>query len=630
MQNELLFSIMLFAPLASFIIAASFSTSLPNKTIGYISSLFILASFAIASYFFMFNLEGLSVNYFSFIEVASFSVDFSFRLDRVSMIMAIVVTLVSSAVFFYSIGYMEHDRGFNRFFAYLSAFVFSMLILILGDNLLMIFIGWEGVGTCSYLLIGFWYKKASANFASMEAFIMNRVADLGFLIGIFLVYEVFGTLNIEDIKSILSSNIQLVIGENIYLLIWICALLFIGAMGKSAQFPFHTWLANAMEGPTPVSALIHAATMVTAGVYLIIKLSFLYYVVPEISLFITYLGAFVVIFAAAMAIVNRDLKRIIAYSTLSQLGYMFAAVGLGYTDIALFHLFTHAFFKSLLFLGAGNVMHSMEDRLDITKMGGLYTSMRPTAILMTLGTLSLCGIYPFAGFFSKDLILEVAFLEHRFFIFAILLLGAALTAFYSFRLLVLVFFAPKNHNIEHVHKTSSIMITPLLPLGVLAIFAWILKPVIIPFIPHGNSLLFGEDPNTFLNIIFSKHSHISLIIISTIVVLASSFIAIRKYKNGYKEGKKGVLYMILINQYYIPKFYDYFIIRTYSMLSSFLYNVVEMGIIDRFVDFLAKIPVFISKLLQPIQNGNLSSVLRFMFLGLLVIIISALAYIGSL
>ena len=368
--------IALFAPLVSSLFSALF-TATPKKTFtGIVASLLIFSAF-VSSFILLTHILGggepIHVEMMTWMATGDLYIPFGFVVDEISVTMMMVVTLVSTVVHIYSIGYMDHDKGFNRFFSYLSAFVFSMMILVMSDNYAGLFIGWEGVGLCSWLLIGFWFHKESATWAANEAFIMNRIADLGMLVGLFLIYWNTGTLQYDGAFEAFQSL-------DVATLTWIGIFLFIGAMGKSAQFPLHTWLADAMEGPTPVSALIHAATMVTAGVYLVVRSNELYSLIPNVSLFIASLGAFVALFAASMALVNRDMKRVIAYSTLSQLGYMFAAAGLGAYWVALFHLMAHAFFKALLFLGAGNVMHAMHDELDPFKMGGLYKKMKWTAI----------------------------------------------------------------------------------------------------------------------------------------------------------------------------------------------------------------------------------------------------------
>jgi NADH-quinone oxidoreductase subunit L len=402
--------IALFAPLSGAIFSAIFGNTPKRMFTGIVNSALLgvsmIASIILFSYIYSGG-EIVHVNMLDWIVAGNIYIPFGFVVDQVSVTMMVVVTVVSTMVHIHSIGYMDHDKGFNRYFSYLSAFVFSMMILVMSDGFLGLFIGWEGVGLCSWLLIGFWYHKESASWAANEAFIMNRVADLGMLVGIFLIYWNLGTLQYDEVfANIGTLDLDIVTLIGIFL--------FIGAMGKSAQFPMHPWLADAMEGPTPVSALIHAATMVTAGVYLVIRANEIYSLIPNVGFFIASLGAFVAIFAASMALINNDLKRIIAYSTLSQLGYMFVAAGLGAYWVALFHLATHAFFKSVLFLGAGNVMHAMDNELNIKKMGGLHSQMKATSIIMTVASLALAGIFPLAGFYSKDLILEVAFNDHAY------------------------------------------------------------------------------------------------------------------------------------------------------------------------------------------------------------------------
>ncbi|RUM70330.1 MAG: NADH-quinone oxidoreductase subunit L, partial [Sulfurovum sp.] len=454
---ENLIYIALFAPLVSSLFSALFGMSQRQIFVGIVASILLFISF-FASVMLAINVAhtgvALHTTMMDWISVGDVSIPFGFVVDQVSVTMMVVVTLVSTIVHVYAIGYMDHDKSFNRFFSYLSAFVFSMLILVMSDNFAGLFIGWEGVGVCSWLLIGFWYSKAdqprevnpsvSPSWAANEAFIMNRIADLGMLVGIFIIFWNTGTLQYDAVFAQLPQ-----LSESILTAAAIG--LFIGAMGKSAQFPLHTWLTDAMEGPTPVSALIHAATMVTAGVFLVIRANPLFSMTPEVSFFIAGLGTFVAIFAASMALVNRDLKRIIAFSTLSQLGYMFAAAGLGAYWIALFHLAAHAFFKALLFLGAGNVMHAMHDELDIFKMGGLKKVMKWTYIYMFVASLALAGIPFFAGFFSKDAIIETAFNEGTYMLWIILVVTAGMTAFYSFRQVFLTFLGKERYKELGIH-----------------------------------------------------------------------------------------------------------------------------------------------------------------------------------
>ena len=424
--------IALFAPLVGSLIAALFGNTPKKLIIGILTSgLLALSMYAsiVLAYNMVMTGEVVHVKMLDWINIGHVDIPFGFIVDPVSVTMMVVVTIVSTMVHIHSIGYMDHDKSFNRFFAWLSAFVFSMMILVMSDNFAGLFIGWEGVGLCSWGLIGFWYHKqdqekyadihnsafstlsphsaVSPSWAANEAFIQNRVADLGMLIGLFLIFWNLGTLQYDAVFAQIGTLDH-------GLIVAIAIFLFIGAMGKSAQFPFNTWLANAMEGPTPVSALIHAATMVTAGVYLVIRANEIFTVVPEVGYFIAALGAFVAIGAALMALVATNMKKIIAFSTLSQLGYMFVAGGLGAYWIALFHLAAHAFFKSVLFLGAGNVMHALHDEINIKKMGGLRKYMPGTSTIMIIASLALAGIYPLAGFFSKDMILEAAYTKEAY------------------------------------------------------------------------------------------------------------------------------------------------------------------------------------------------------------------------
>lgn len=609
--------ISLFAPLVGALFAALFCMNKKNVFVGFINSILVLVS-AVSSLILLCYLgenEFLHVKLFTWINIGNLDIPFGFIVDRVSVIMMVTVGVVSALVHFYSISYMSNDKGFNRYFSYLSAFVFSMLVLVMSDNFAGLFIGWEGVGLCSWMLIGFWYHKDSASWAANEAFIMNRIADLGMLMGIILIYWQFGSLQYDIVFSAVS-NLDTTI------VVFIGILLFIGAMGKSAQFPLHTWLADAMEGPTPVSALIHAATMVTAGVYIVIRAYPIYSLIPDVGFFIASLGAFVAIFAASMALVNNDLKRIIAYSTLSQLGYMFVAAGLGAYYIALFHLMTHAFFKSLLFLGAGNVMHAMHDELNIKKMGGLYKSMKITTIFMIIASVALAGIWPFAGFFSKDKILEVAFNEQTFILYGALLVGAGLTAFYSFRLICLVFFGEekyKNFDI-HPHEASFLALIAMAPLAILAIIAGFFRDSFHKFttqiLPE---YLFAIDHNVAL----------MLIAITLCIAISGILFAFYMYvkKSGFSPKIEEIfIYKLLSNQYYIPKIYDDYIVKPYGKFSNFLWKKMDESLIDASVDMIAKLIHKSGENARVMQSGNLSAMLRWMIFGVTVLLLIALLY----
>ncbi|HHO42357.1 MAG TPA: NADH-quinone oxidoreductase subunit L [Epsilonproteobacteria bacterium] len=621
---ESLVYIALFTPLVSALFAGLFGMSQRQVFVGIVSSMLLFVSFiasALLAYHVATTGNSVSVTLMDWIVVANLSIPFGFVVDHVSVTMMVVVTLVSTVVHIYSIGYMDHDKSFNRFFSYLSAFVFSMMVLVMSDNFAGLFIGWEGVGVCSWLLIGFWYHKADApreknpsispSWAANEAFIMNRIADLGMLIGLFILFWHTGSLQYDVVFAQIPELPSIV-------LTLAAIALFIGAMGKSAQFPLHTWLTDAMEGPTPVSALIHAATMVTAGVFLVIRAYPLFELTPEVSYFIAALGTFVAFFAASMALVNRDLKRIIAFSTLSQLGYMFAAAGLGAYWIALFHLAAHAFFKALLFLGGGNVMHAMHDELDIFKMGGLKKYMKWTHVYMFLASLSLAGIPIFAGFFSKDAIIETAFNEGTLVLWSILVLTAGMTAFYSFRQIFLTFWGDERHNIEHPHEMYKFALVAMSPLALLAVIAgW--------FKNDFNSFVINLLPNYEM----SEHTHHLVWYLGAIVLafaLAGIILAWVKYGKGLKRNEKvenRFVYKLLANQYYIPQIYEALISKPYAELSKFLWKKVDMRIVDAIVDGIANFIYTTGDEMRKMQTGNLSHYLNWMAGGAVFLLIFA-------
>jgi len=616
---EVYLYIALFAPLVGSLFAGLFGAYPKMLFTGVVASGLLFASFVSSAILLNYVLAGhtVHVEMMTWIATGDLYIPFGFVVDQVSVTMMMVVSVVSTVVHVYSIGYMAHDKGFNRFFSYLSAFVFSMMVLVMSDNFLGLFIGWEGVGLCSWLLIGFWYHKESATWAANEAFIMNRIADLAMLIGIFMLYWNLGSLQYD----VVFANIATL---PIHIITWIGIFLFIGAMGKSAQFPLHTWLADAMEGPTPVSALIHAATMVTAGVYLVVRANPIYSEIPDVGNAIASLGAFVAMFAATMALVNRDMKRIIAYSTLSQLGYMFVAAGLGAYWVALFHLMAHAFFKALLFLGAGNVMHAMHDELDPFKMGGLKKSMKATWIFMTLASVALAGIYPLAGFFSKDLILEVAFVEQHYVLYTVLLLTAGLTAFYSFRLVALIFHGNERH-LEHgihPHEAYTFMLYAMAPLAVLAVIAGMAFKT--PYYLMVTNLLPA--------ITYHIHNHTTFWIMTIgtqLFVIAAIAYAYKKYAKAVKVDEKvesGLLYQLLYNQYYIPKIYDEVFSKPYLKLSKLAWKEIDLKIVDATVDGIANIVYQTGEKTHTMQNGNLSSMLRWMVIGLVVLLVLAVAF----
>ncbi len=484
-----MYSAIVFLPLLGAIIAGLFGRIIGAKMSEYVTCTFLVIA-ALLSWISLFQVgyghaPPQSLPVAAWIESGSFAVDWAFRIDTLTSVMLVVVTTVSALVHIYSIGYMHHDPHRPRFFAYLSLFTFAMLMLVTSDNLLQMFFGWEGVGLASYLLIGFWYKRPSANAAAIKAFVVNRVGDFGFALGIMAVFFMFGSINFD----VIFANAADVDGQTFTFLSWevdamttICLLLFMGAMGKSAQFLLHTWLPDAMEGPTPVSALIHAATMVTAGVFLVARMSPLYELAPVAQATVLFFGAITAFFAATVGLVQNDIKRVIAYSTCSQLGYMFVAMGVGAYAIGMFHLFTHAFFKALLFLGAGSVIHAMSDEQDMRHMGGLRTVIPKTWAMMLIGTLALTGVgipglIGFAGFHSKDAVVEAAFAGHgqiAVLAFMMTVIAALFTSFYSWRLMFMTFHGRSRASADvmsHAHESPNVMLIPLYILALGAVCA---------------------------------------------------------------------------------------------------------------------------------------------------------------
>ena len=525
----------IFLPLIASIISGFFGRFIGDRNSEIITSLLVSISAILSIYVFY---EVIVNNYQENILIAkwinsgSLDVNWSMNIDPLSSVMLVVVTLVSSLVHVYSIGYMSHDPHKPRFMAYLSLFTFAMLMLVTSDNFIQLFFGWEGVGLCSYFLIGFWFKKESANAAAIKAFVVNRVGDFGFALGIFLIFYLFGTVNynevFQQIPTITDTNLNF-LGIEVGAINLICFLLFIGAMGKSAQILLHTWLPDAMEGPTPVSALIHAATMVTAGVFLVVRCSPIYEYSPLILNLITIIGMTTAFFAATVALVQTDIKKIIAYSTCSQLGYMFFAAGVGAYNVAMFHLFTHAFFKALLFLGSGSVIHAFKDEQNINNMGAVWKKLPYTYVLMIIGTLALTGFPFLSGFYSKDAIIEFAYLKGNtvgYYAAGVGVFTAFLTAIYSWRLIFKTFHGEYNNKsikIEETHESPLIMLIPLIILSIGAIFAgFIFKDLFISLVDQNN---FWAQSILFLEPLSTEHPPTWFLLITPILVLISIPIA---------------------------------------------------------------------------------------------------------
>ena len=565
---------------------------------------------------------------FEWISSGNFKANWSINIDPLSSIMLVVVTSISALVHIYSIGYMSHDPFKPRFMSYLSLFTFSMLTLVVSDNFLQLFFGWEGVGLCSYLLIGFWFKKESANNAAIKAFIVNRVGYFGLAIGIFLIFFYFGTINFSEVFQLAPQYVDKKIsflGSETNLITLICVFLFIGAMGKSAQFLLHTWLPDAMEGPTPVSALIHAATMVTAGVFLVVRCSPLF----EYSQFalnvVSIIGMITAVFAASVALVQNDIKKIIAYSTCSQLGYMFFAAGVGAYHVAMFHLFTHAFFKALLFLGSGSIIHAFKDEQDLRNMGGVWKKLPYTYVLMLIGTLALTGFPFLSGFYSKDAIIEFAFFKNSSignYATVIGILTAFLTAIYSWRLLFKTFhgeYNNKNISIENIHESPLVMLIPLFILGLGSIFAgFFFKDIFI----GDQSKNFWKASIFFLEEI--KHSHIPLWLLIMTPILVTIAIPISYYyfikDTKILEQLKSTnmpLYNFLINKWYIDEFYELILVRPIKKIGLFFWKKGDLNTIDKFgPDGISKIIKYISNKAIRFQTGYIYDYAFVMLIGL--------------
>ncbi|TPI64716.1 NADH-quinone oxidoreductase subunit L [Mesorhizobium sp. B3-1-3] len=611
-----MYQAIVFLPLLGFLIVGLFGNSLGAKASEYITSGFLVIA-AVLSWIAFFSVgfghgEVFTVPVLRWIQSGGIDASWALRIDTLTVVMLVVVNTVSALVHIYSIGYMHHDPNRPRFFAYLSLFTFAMLMLVTADNLIQMFFGWEGVGLASYLLIGFWYKKPSANAAAIKAFVVNRVGDFGFALGIFGVFVLFGSVNLGTIFANAASflpaegapagaAVLTFLGHALdkqTALTVVCLLLFMGAMGKSAQVPLHTWLPDAMEGPTPVSALIHAATMVTAGVFMLARLSPLFELSHTALTVVTFIGAFTAFFAATVGLVQNDIKRVIAYSTCSQLGYMFVALGVGAYGAAIFHLFTHAFFKALLFLGSGSVIHAVSDEQDMRKMGGLRNLIPKTYWMMVIGTLALTGVgipatvIGTAGFFSKDAIIETSFASHNAvagFAFILLVVAACFTSFYSWRLIFMTFHGePRaSHEVmQHVHESPPVMLVPLYVLAAGALFAGIIFHG--AFIGEGYGefwkvSLFTLPDNHILHEIHELPLWVELapFVAMVIGLLVAWQFYIRK-PEAPKElaaNHRG-LYGFLLNKWYFDELYDFLFVQPAKRLGRFLWKTGDGTIID--------------------------------------------------
>ncbi len=626
--------LILFLPLLGTVLAGFFSKIIGDKLSQIITSVLIVLcaflSFKILYDVYVTN-STYQINIFSWIRSGNLNVSWGIYVDTLTAVMLVVVNSVSALVHIYSIGYMKHDPHKPRFFSYLSFFTFAMLILVTSDNFLQLFFGWEGVGLASYLLIGFWFHKESANNAAIKAFIVNRVGDLGLIIAIFFIFANFGSLNFIEVFSKskdLSSNVIKIFGSDFKLLDLVCIFLFIGAMGKSAQIVLHTWLPDAMEGPTPVSALIHAATMVTAGVFLVARCSPLFEYSSLALNIVAFIGATTAIFAASIAITQTDIKRIIAYSTCSQLGYMFFAAGIGAYHIAIFHLFTHAFFKALLFLGSGSVIHAFHNEQNIEKMGGVWKKIPLTYIFMIIGTLALTGFPFLAGFYSKDAILEASYFSKSLlsdYAFTIGLITAFITAIYSWRLIFKTFhgrFNNENITYEKVHESGAAMIVPLFFLSFGAIFSgYLFKDL---FIGENHQVFWGKSIFFGSPIVLQKFPTWLFFLITSLIISSipiSYFLFLKKKKNveALIENQKP-LYNFLKNKWYFDELYENIFVKPLKKIGNVFWKKIDVGIIDNFgPDGISKVVKNFSIISSKLQSGFLYHYALTTLIGLIIL-----------
>ncbi len=612
-------------PLIGFLLNGLGRNILPKPVVAIIGCASILSSFILSLVLFnqIKTNPSISLHVYDFIRTATLVIPFDLLIDHLSILFLLFITGIGFLIHLYSTAYMHSETSahYARYFAYLNLFVFSMLMLIMGGNYIIMFIGWEGVGLCSYLLIGYWFKNINYTIAAKKAFVMNRIGDLGFLLAIFWIINKLGTASYADVFS----NIHKLSAQDISI---ISVLLFVGAMGKSAQLPLYTWLPDAMAGPTPVSALIHAATMVTAGIYMVIRNNVFYSNAPEVQTFISIVGLATALFAATIALKQNDIKKVLAYSTVSQLGYMFLGLGVGAYTGALFHVITHAFFKALLFLGAGSVIHAMHHEQDIRKMGGLRKYLPLTNITFLIGCLAIAGVPPFAGFFSKDEILAAAYVKSPILYF-LGVIGALLTTFYMFRLYAMTFsgkFRGTSEQEQHLHESPIAM---TIPLAVLAIFSTISGFIGIPEVFVSNAHWLGHfiDPILVHTNAEVKHHELSHttefammggVTASVLIVIFISWNSFRKYTLNLAESTG--LSKLLENKWYVDEIYNSIIVVPIEFLSTAFTYVVEKIIIDGFVNGVGYAINYTSRQIRLIQNGQVGTYILMMVLSLICIL----------
>lgn len=614
-----------FVPALSTLILAVFGKILPKKYVSFQACFAVFASFVISVVSFLGLLRIGHENYplvktlFSWIRSGSFESNFSLQLDPLSAVMALVVTGVGFLIHVYSVGYMAEEKGYTRYFTYLNLFTFAMLLLVMGSNIVLMFIGWEGVGLCSYLLIGFWFEKHSAANAGKKAFIVNRIGDAGFLLGIFFIFILIGSGEFTAINEAISGGVLTQGAATL-----IALLLFVGAVGKSAQIPLYVWLPDAMEGPTPVSALIHAATMVTAGVYMVSRMNLLYTFSGTAAQVVAIVGALTAVYAASMALTQNDIKRVLAYSTISQIGYMFMGCGVGAYAAGMFHLYTHAFFKSLLFLAAGSVMHALSGELDMRKMGGLRKYLPLTYPTFLVGAIAIAGVPFFSGFFSKDAILTQAYANGQYFIWALGIMGAVLTAFYMFRLIFLTFHGQERLESEtkkHLHESPPLMTIPLV---ILAFFSVVAGYIGLPVVIGKNLNLFDRFLEPATRVRHEAHLEIGtewlLILISVAVALAGIYIAYVFYIRNPRiphalVARFPFIYKLLYNKYYVDEIYNAAFVNSAIKGSEIVYDHFDLKVIDGAVNGAGSAANFSGKILSYLQTGLLKDYALVFLLG---------------
>jgi NADH-quinone oxidoreductase subunit L len=608
--------VLVLAPFIGFLLNVFLGKAMGKTLSGTIGTLSVVVSFVVTLVFFMQLTQTnkpIVISLFDWIQISNFKVDFGFLLDQLSLLWLLFVTGIGSLIHLYSISYMHDDEKMHTFFAYLNLFVFFMITLVVGSNLLVMFIGWEGVGLCSYLLIGFWYKNQEYNDAAKKAFIMNRIGDLGLLIGIFILGAAFSTLDFTSLKTALADS-----SVNPTWLVIAALALFIGACGKSAQIPLYNWLPDAMAGPTPVSALIHAATMVTAGIFMVTRLNFLFDLTPFVQNIIAIVGAVTALVAATIGLVQNDIKKVLAYSTVSQLGLMFLALGLGAYEVAVFHVITHAFFKACLFLGSGSVIHALHGEQDMRNMGGLKKAMPITFWTMLISSLAIAGVFPFAGFWSKDEILMVAF-HHNTALWVIGSVASILTAFYMFRLMYLTFFKEfrgTEEQIHHLHESPGLITFPLIVLGTLAAVGGLINLPGSTWLHHYLSPLFSKtaEEHTFGS---TEYMLMGIALVGAFVGIGIAYSKYIKQNNvPAADDQITGFAKVLYNKYYVDEFYETLFVKPINALSRFFRDYIETAV-SGFIFGLGKVTLELGSQGRKLHNGNTGFYLFAFVLGVI-------------